>query len=165
MCSNLDLSLTSNETSEDTNDENKQEQTAEAHSGYTADRSLDSTDNTVLVAADILVHDIILSATQTHLEKTQICEIEPREGIRNHIETSCTQEPLTKKETLHVSPCGNGSCVNGKAVTECKLKVGDVLMNGVPKYEVVHGVNFDNANDHINDSVIQCKLSNLKLVL
>ncbi|KAK4473862.1 hypothetical protein MN116_003193 [Schistosoma mekongi] len=153
----------SNETPEDTNDENKQGQTTEAHPECTADRSLDSTDNPVLIAADNLVHDIILSATQTHLEETQVCEVEPCEAIHNHVETSHTQELLTEVETLHVSPCGNGSFVNGEAVTECTVKSEDVLMNGVPTYEVVNGVNSDNANDHINDSVIQSKLANLEL--
>ncbi|KAH8851376.1 hypothetical protein KSF78_0000801 [Schistosoma japonicum] len=81
----------SSEIPEDTNDESIQEQTTEAHPECTADRSLDSTDNPVLIAADNLVHDVILSATQTHLEETQVSRIEPCEEIHNHVETSHTQ--------------------------------------------------------------------------
>nr|CAX70920.1 hypothetical protein [Schistosoma japonicum] len=94
----------SSEIPEDTNDESIQEQTTEAHAECTADRSLDSTDNPVLIAADNLVHDVILSATQTHLEETRVSRIEPCEEIHNHVETSHTQELLTEVETLHVSP-------------------------------------------------------------
>ncbi|TNN15433.1 hypothetical protein EWB00_001303 [Schistosoma japonicum] len=154
----------SSEIPEDTNDESIQEQTTEAHPECTADRSLDSTDNPVLIAADNLVHDVILSATQTHLEETRVSRIEPCEEIHNHVETSHTQELLTEVETLHVSPCANESYVNGEAVTECTVKSEDVMVNDVPTYEVVNGVNFDNTNDHIDDAVIQSKLANLELV-
>ncbi|CAH8465037.1 unnamed protein product [Schistosoma mattheei] len=144
---------------EDTNNDEKQEvTTTEAQSPEcTANSNVDPTsDSPVLLVADNLVQDVIISATQTRLEEMQVCEVRPYEENYSHTETkNNTQESLSEVEISHVSSCVNESYVNGEPVNESIDKSEDVL---------VSGVDCNNANGYVDDNVIQSKLANLELI-
>ncbi|KAH9595786.1 hypothetical protein MS3_00001710 [Schistosoma haematobium] len=168
--SNLKKHSTDNtcEKPEDTNNDEKQEvTTTEAQSPEcTANSNVDPTSvSPVLLVADNLVQDVIISATQTRLEEIQVCEVRPYEENYSHTETkNDTQESLSEVEISHVSSCVNESYVNGEPVNESIDKSEDVLVNGVHAHEEVNGVDCNNANGYVDDNVIQSKLANLELI-
>ncbi|CAH8462654.1 unnamed protein product [Heterobilharzia americana] len=124
-------------------------------------------DNAVSLAADNLVQDVILSATNTHLEETQVSETKPSENSTDHVHeiTNHVQESPCEVENSHVSNVyAEEFYIKEEPVTECKMNSKEVLVNGVHSHDEIDELNANNTSVLNDDSLIQSKLANLELV-
>ncbi|CAH8828011.1 unnamed protein product [Trichobilharzia szidati] len=160
----------SSEKPEDVQDEtNKEENPVEPQSPAVAAENNDMepvVDNSVSLAADKLVQDVILSATATHMEETQVCESKPCENGGDHFpEIKHAQELSSEVDTSYVTSNGEDSYIKEEPVVDCQMKSEDVVVNGIHSYNgEMEELNSNNTNVHNDDSLIQSKLANLELV-